>query len=210
MTQQRRRDRLGIHSIGEFRMTVPSLDDANRFYSAFGLDVQPDGDTGSDPHLRLAARGAGCARARARSSNGSRCMPSRTTALRARTGGRRRADRSARGRRCFRLLDPQSGRPAVADPRRRENHRTRLPMRTSAAGRHALRAVPAQHAARRALAAVAHRTSPPRACPRRSTSASACWACVRRSRTAWYSSMRHGGDHHLLAFAASPRRPCTT
>lgn len=46
MTQQRRRDRLGIHSIGEFRMTVPSLDDANRFYSAFGLDVQPDSDTG--------------------------------------------------------------------------------------------------------------------------------------------------------------------
>lgn len=46
MTQNRRRDRLGIHSIGEFRMSVPSLDEARHFYIAFGLDVQPDGDAG--------------------------------------------------------------------------------------------------------------------------------------------------------------------
>jgi catechol 2,3-dioxygenase-like lactoylglutathione lyase family enzyme len=46
MTNARRHDRLGIHSIGEFRMTVPSLDEAQRFYGAFGLDVQPDGDAG--------------------------------------------------------------------------------------------------------------------------------------------------------------------
>lgn len=46
MTQHRRRDRLGIHSIGEFRMTVPSLDEAKLFYTSFGLDVQPDGETG--------------------------------------------------------------------------------------------------------------------------------------------------------------------
>lgn len=35
----RRHDRLGVHSIGEFHMTVPSLADAERFYSAFGLRV---------------------------------------------------------------------------------------------------------------------------------------------------------------------------
>ncbi|WP_322045852.1 VOC family protein [Paraburkholderia sp. J67] len=46
MTHARRHDRLGIHSIGEFGMTVPSLDDAHRFYTAFGLDVQPDGAGG--------------------------------------------------------------------------------------------------------------------------------------------------------------------
>lgn len=38
----RRRDRLGVHSIGEFMMTVPSLDDASRFYGAFGLDVRQE------------------------------------------------------------------------------------------------------------------------------------------------------------------------
>ena len=37
MTTLRRPDRLGIHSIGEFHMTVPSLDTAARFYDAFGL-----------------------------------------------------------------------------------------------------------------------------------------------------------------------------
>ncbi|MFM0304232.1 VOC family protein [Paraburkholderia sediminicola] len=42
MIENRRRDRLGIHSIGEFRMTVPSLEDAKRFYLSFGLDVQQD------------------------------------------------------------------------------------------------------------------------------------------------------------------------
>ncbi|MGF6634843.1 VOC family protein [Paraburkholderia sp. 35.1] len=46
MTQERRRDRLGIHSIGAFSMSVPSLDDARRFYTAFGLDVQSEGHKG--------------------------------------------------------------------------------------------------------------------------------------------------------------------
>jgi catechol 2,3-dioxygenase-like lactoylglutathione lyase family enzyme len=47
MTRTRRLDRLGIHSVGEFHMTVPSLADAERFYSAFGLDVghEPTGLT---------------------------------------------------------------------------------------------------------------------------------------------------------------------
>lgn len=40
----RRLDRLGVHSIGEFHMTVPSLDDAQRFYEAFGLRVSREGD----------------------------------------------------------------------------------------------------------------------------------------------------------------------
>lgn len=46
MTLNRRADRLGVHSIGEFRMTVPSLEDARQFYSTFGLDVQADGSNG--------------------------------------------------------------------------------------------------------------------------------------------------------------------
>ena len=44
MTTSRRTDRLGVHSIGEFHMTVPSLDDAERFYGAFGLRVSREGD----------------------------------------------------------------------------------------------------------------------------------------------------------------------
>lgn len=36
----RRLDRLGIHSIGEFSITVPCLDDAREFYTAFGLSVR--------------------------------------------------------------------------------------------------------------------------------------------------------------------------
>ena len=43
MTESRRHDRLGIHSIGEFHMTVPSLEDAERFYSTFGLRVAREG-----------------------------------------------------------------------------------------------------------------------------------------------------------------------
>lgn len=35
-------ERLGIHSIGEFHMTVPSLQAASDFYTAFGLRVQPE------------------------------------------------------------------------------------------------------------------------------------------------------------------------
>lgn len=40
MTISRRHDRLGVHSIGEFHMTVPSLADAEKFYSVFGLRVE--------------------------------------------------------------------------------------------------------------------------------------------------------------------------
>ncbi len=40
MTSSGRADRLGVHSIGEFQLSVPSLADAQRFYEAFGLDVQ--------------------------------------------------------------------------------------------------------------------------------------------------------------------------
>jgi len=43
MTTSRRHDRLGVHSIGEFHMTVPSLADAERFYGAFGLRVTREG-----------------------------------------------------------------------------------------------------------------------------------------------------------------------
>ena len=43
MTTSRRHDRLGVHSIGEFHMTVPSLADAEKFYGAFGLRVSREG-----------------------------------------------------------------------------------------------------------------------------------------------------------------------
>lgn len=43
MTVSRRHDRLGVHSIGEFHMTVPSLGDAEKFYGAFGLRVSREG-----------------------------------------------------------------------------------------------------------------------------------------------------------------------
>lgn len=52
MATNRRADRLGIHSIGEFHMSVPSLEDAERFYGVFGLRVSREG-TG------LALRAAG-------------------------------------------------------------------------------------------------------------------------------------------------------
>lgn len=42
--ETRRRDRLGIHSLDHFCMTVPDLADAQRFYTAFGLDVRRVGD----------------------------------------------------------------------------------------------------------------------------------------------------------------------
>ena len=40
----RRRDAFGIHSIGEFVLEVPALQDAERFYGAFGLEVVPEGN----------------------------------------------------------------------------------------------------------------------------------------------------------------------
>lgn len=42
MNIHRRTDRLGVHSIGEFLMTVPSLKDAKAFYEAFGLNVSEE------------------------------------------------------------------------------------------------------------------------------------------------------------------------
>ena len=44
MTVSRRHDRLGVHSIGEFHMTVPSLVDAERFYGSFGLRIAREGN----------------------------------------------------------------------------------------------------------------------------------------------------------------------
>jgi len=64
MTASRRQDRLGVHSIGEFAMTVPALDEAQRFYAAFGLDARCEGEEVTlrchgDPHVwgRLRAGG---------------------------------------------------------------------------------------------------------------------------------------------------------
>lgn len=54
MAASRRHDRLGVHSIGEFHMTVPSLADAERFYTAFGLHVSREGRS-----LTLRAAGSG-------------------------------------------------------------------------------------------------------------------------------------------------------
>lgn len=56
MSSNRRTDRLGVHSIGEFLITVPSLKDAQAFYSTFGLDVleEPGGlalRTHGNPHV---------------------------------------------------------------------------------------------------------------------------------------------------------------
>lgn len=65
MTASRRRDRLGVHSIGEFHMTVPSLEDAERFYSALGLRVSHEGQG-------LALRAAGSEHIYGRLSQGPR------------------------------------------------------------------------------------------------------------------------------------------
>src|SRR4051812_13383540 len=51
----RRQGVTGVHSVLGFAMSVPSLDDAEAFYSAFGLDVRRDGDrlalhTFGNPH----------------------------------------------------------------------------------------------------------------------------------------------------------------
>src|SRR5437879_8311233 len=40
----RRPGELGVHSIDHFNLVVPSLKDAERFYSSFGLDVRAEGD----------------------------------------------------------------------------------------------------------------------------------------------------------------------
>jgi catechol 2,3-dioxygenase len=48
----RRTDRLGVHSLDHVALTVPSLDEAARFYSAFGLDIRE-----ADNCLDVAAHG---------------------------------------------------------------------------------------------------------------------------------------------------------
>src|SRR5690242_4426381 len=40
----RRKDALGVHSLNRFAFSVPDIAAAERFYSAFGLDVRRDGD----------------------------------------------------------------------------------------------------------------------------------------------------------------------
>jgi catechol 2,3-dioxygenase-like lactoylglutathione lyase family enzyme len=40
----RRSDALGVHSLDHFALTVPDLEDARRYYTAFGLDVREHGD----------------------------------------------------------------------------------------------------------------------------------------------------------------------
>lgn len=55
MTPSRRTDRLGVHSIGEFHMTVPALQTAQDFYTAFGLRVSREAaDDGEGLVLRTA------------------------------------------------------------------------------------------------------------------------------------------------------------
>lgn len=66
MTTTRRHDRLGVHSIGEFRMTVPCLEEAEKFYSTFGLEVQASSDD------ELLIRTEGCTHVWGRLKKGSR------------------------------------------------------------------------------------------------------------------------------------------
>ena len=40
----RRPDALGVHSVNRFVFTVPDIDEADRFYSAFGLRTVRNGD----------------------------------------------------------------------------------------------------------------------------------------------------------------------
>ena len=41
--QTRRPNTLAVHSVDRFVFSVPNLDEARRFYTAFGLDVQRSG-----------------------------------------------------------------------------------------------------------------------------------------------------------------------
>ena len=60
----RRDGAIGVHSLQRFALTVPSLDEAERFYRAFGLDVKRAGDvlelrTHGDAHAWGQVRGGG-------------------------------------------------------------------------------------------------------------------------------------------------------
>ena len=55
-TRTRRHGATGVHSIQRFALTVPSLDEAERFYKTFGLDVRRAGNAlelraHGDPHV---------------------------------------------------------------------------------------------------------------------------------------------------------------
>ncbi len=41
----RRNGLLGVHSIGEFVLTVPEVETAQQFYDCFGLEVRADGNS---------------------------------------------------------------------------------------------------------------------------------------------------------------------
>lgn len=63
-TRKRRAGATGVHSIQRFVLTVPSLDDAEKFYRAFGLDVRRAGDAlelraHGDPHVWGIVHGGG-------------------------------------------------------------------------------------------------------------------------------------------------------
>lgn len=63
-TRARRSGATGVHSIQRFALTVPSLDDAERFYRAFGLDVRHAGDAlelraYGNPHVWGVVHGGG-------------------------------------------------------------------------------------------------------------------------------------------------------
>ena len=45
ITLSRRSDELGVHSLDHFALAVPSLDEAQRYFDAFGLDARPEGRT---------------------------------------------------------------------------------------------------------------------------------------------------------------------
>src|ERR1700727_2488318 len=50
--QARRPGELGVHSLDHFSVSVPKMSVAEEFYSAFGLDLKPDGN-----HLGIATFG---------------------------------------------------------------------------------------------------------------------------------------------------------
>lgn len=66
---RRRQGVVGVHSLQRFDLEVPSLDEAGRFYRAFGLDVRESGDTlelrvHGDAHCWGVVHGGGAKRMR--------------------------------------------------------------------------------------------------------------------------------------------------
>ena len=63
-TRKRRSGATGVHSIQRFALTVPSLDEAEKFYKTFGLDVRRGGNAlelraHGDPHVWGVIHGGG-------------------------------------------------------------------------------------------------------------------------------------------------------